>query len=62
MTAEDVKSLMALPPDQRLIAERTGIVPEKAAVPAALQEDESEPTLPGLEIDSETPGTDTDTD
>ena len=62
MTADDVKSLMALPPDQRLIAERTGIVPEKAAVPAALQEDESEPTLPGLEIDSETPGTDTDTD
>lgn len=33
MSAEDAKALMALPPQQRIIAERTGIVPSAPAYP-----------------------------
>ena len=33
MSAEDAKALMALPPQQRIVAERTGIVPDKPAFP-----------------------------
>ena len=35
MSAEDAKALMALPPQQRIVAERTGIVPDKPAFPGA---------------------------
>ena len=33
MSPEDAKALMALPPQQRIVAERTGIVPDKPAFP-----------------------------
>lgn len=33
ISAEDAKALMALPPQQRIVAERTGIVPNKPAFP-----------------------------
>ena len=33
MSAEDAKAMMALPPQQRIVAERTGIVPDKPAFP-----------------------------
>lgn len=33
MSAEDAKALMALPPQQRIVAERTGVVPDKPAFP-----------------------------
>ena len=35
MSGEDAKALLALPPQQRLLAERTGIVPDKPAFPGA---------------------------
>lgn len=35
MSAEDAKALMALPPQQRIVAERTGVVPDKPAFPGA---------------------------
>jgi hypothetical protein len=35
ISAEDAKALMALPPQQRIVAERTGIVPERPAFPGA---------------------------
>jgi hypothetical protein len=35
MSPEDAKALMALPPQQRIVAERTGIVPDKPAFPGA---------------------------
>lgn len=33
ISADDAKALMALPPQQRIVAERTGIVPDKPAFP-----------------------------
>jgi len=35
MTEEDQKALLALPPAQRMLAERTGVVPDKPAFPGA---------------------------
>ena len=55
MTEEDQRALMALPTEQRQLAERTGILPEKpsAAVPAALaggEPAEEEPDLVDDEV------------
>jgi phage gp29-like protein len=33
MSPEDMRALMALPPQQRIVAERTGIVPDQPAFP-----------------------------
>lgn len=33
--ADDAKALMALPPQQRIVAERTGVIPDKPAFPGA---------------------------
>ena len=35
MGEEDAKAMLALPPAQRLIAQRTGVIPDKPAFPGA---------------------------
>jgi hypothetical protein len=67
MSADDVKNLMALPPAQRIVAERTGIVPDKPAFPGALpnvqsKNQENKPSFPGSGNNTEKPGTDTATE
>lgn len=36
MSEEDAKAVMALPPQQRIVAQRTGVVPDKPAFPGAM--------------------------
>lgn len=53
MSEEDMKAVMALPPQQRIVAERTGIVPDKPAFPGAAAPfgggKKPEPAAPGQE-------------